>query len=319
MALTYSEANAVSTKFFNMGKLAEQVYEENILLDKILAGGRRRTSGGTSIVHSIRYRELGQAKMVDPDDARVTAKYDTRTQLELDWKYGVVDVVMTWAERVHNDGKEAIVNLMADKYKEGIQDINELLSDDFYQAKTSKGTNDVDGIYEILQATGSSTTYAGISSGDASEWVAGLYDTTTTTMALFGTGSLEAGVRACWFKGVPDLIVMTKANAGIYSSKLQPGERRQPQTGKAAAKTWATDLYFMGIPIVADPHCPANDVIFLSTDNLWFYVKNDYDFKMSEWAEDPDRYNSIRCLCSFTGNFLADVRKKFGAYTAISS
>lgn len=174
MALTYSDANAVSTKFFNMGKLAEQVYEENVLLDKILAGGRRRTSGGTSILHSIRYRELGQAKSVDPDAARVTAKYDTRTQLEVDWRYYVTDIVMTWAERVHNDGSEAIINLMADKYKEGMQDMNELLSDHFYQS--SRTSTDVDGFFRIVQTTASDTTYAGISSGDAASWIAGLYD-----------------------------------------------------------------------------------------------------------------------------------------------
>ena len=321
MALTYSDLNAIATKHFNMGRLAEQVYEENVLIDKIMAGGRRRLSGGSSILHSIRYRELAQAKSVDPDAARVSAKYDTRTQAEINWKYYVCDIVWTWSEDVANGGPEAIINGMADKYKEGGQDINELLSDDFFQAYTSTGSNDVTGIYSIVRSPSSSTTYAGISSGDASEWVAGFYDTSTTTMALYGSGSLEYGLRSCWFKKEFDdfVIMTTKANAGIYSSKLQPGERRQPQTGKAGAPTWSTDLYFMGIPMVVDAHVPSNDVIFLDLSHLWFYVHSNYDMKYDDWEKDPDRYNSVRSLISCTGNFLADTRKKFGAYTAISS
>ena len=322
MALTYSDLNAIATKHFNMGRLAEQVYEENVLIDKIMAGGRlRKTQGGSSILHSIRYRELAQAKSVDPEAARVTAKYDTRTQIELNWKYYVVDIVWTWAEDVANGGPEAIINGMADKYKEGRQDINELFSDDFFQAYTSTGTNDFTGFYSIVQSPSSDTTYAGVSSGDASSWVAGLYDTSTTTMALFGTGSLEAGLRACWFKKEFDDYVMftTKANAGIYASKLQPGERREPMTGKAGAKTWGTDLYFMGVRMVVDAHVPSNDICFIDLSHLWFYAHSNYQMKYDDWEKDPDRYNSVRSLVSCTGNFLADVRKKFGAYTAISS
>jgi hypothetical protein len=321
MALTYSDLNAIATSHFNKGKMAEQVYEENVLLDKILAGGRRRIAGGSDIKHSIRYKEFGQAKGIDPDAVRNTVKVDTRTQAIVDWKYYVADTVMTWAERVANNGDEAIINLMADKYKEAMQDLNERISDDFFQSNASTTSDEFDGFYSIVQATSSDTTYAGISSGDASAWVAGLYDTTTTTMALFGTGSLEAGLRACWFRRNFDeyVIMMTKANAGIYASKLQPGERRQPQTGKAGAKTWATDLFFMGIPVLADAHVPANDVCFVALDCLWFYVNSGFDFKFSDWEDDPDRHNALRALCSVTGNFLADTRKKFGAYTAISS
>jgi hypothetical protein len=48
-------------------------------------------------------------------------------------------------------------------------------------------------------------------------------------------------------------------------------------------------------------------------------VHPDENWSMGDWEEDPDRYKSIRCLMTVVGNFIADTRKKFGAYTAISS
>jgi len=178
--------------------------------------------------------------MIDPDAARVTTHYETRTAGTLDWKYAKVDMVMLWDERIQNRGKPQIVDLIRDKLTEGTQDLSKLISTQFHQAYTSKGSNDMDGFFTAVRTTASDTTYADISSGDAPSWIAGLYDTTTTTLAMFGTGSLEAGYRACWFIDPPDLFLTTKALNGIYASKLQPGERRKPEEGRAGA----TDTYF---------------------------------------------------------------------------
>ena len=96
MALSVSEANAVSTRHFDKGQITEQVYDNNVVLDKIKQKNRVIVSGGTSIQHTIRYQELGDADMIDPDAARVTSQKETRTALELDWKwaYPLVWLVM---------------------------------------------------------------------------------------------------------------------------------------------------------------------------------------------------------------------------------
>lgn len=310
--VTADQMTATTKRHFDLGKITEQIYDDTVILNRI-KGNIITIPGGTKIQHPIRAAELGDFATIDPDAGRVTATYVTRTYLELDWKYAKVDIAMTLEERVQNQGEAQIVNLMKDKYTEAMEDIKEGLSDQFFLAYASTGTNDFQGIYHCIQTTG--TTYGGIDGDNVSSWDASLYDTSTTTLALFGTGSLEAGMRACYFRGWPDIIVTTLAINGIYASKLQPGERREPENGRAGA----TDCYFMGTPIIVDTHCPAGDVIFLRNEDMVMFQNPLGALDVEPWENDPDHYKMLRQLIMFIGNFGFLRRKTFGAYTAITS
>ena len=314
MALTYDQLNSVSTPDFDMGQWTDQVYKKNVILDRLKEGMRVVADGGTKYNHMIKYKELGQAKAVDPDDARATTHVETRTLLEVDPKYAVCDVIVTWEEAAQNYGPHQIIDLKANKYTEGAQDMAEYMSDIFYQTYAQTGGNDLQGIYSIVRDPTSDTTYAGISSGDASSWAAGLYYTSAVSLALFGSYSLEYGLRSCTFDNAPNLIVTSHTLVGVYASKLQPSERRQPENGKAGA----TSLSFMVCPLICDSHCDSSDMLFLNTDYLYLYTHPEYNFSYSAWAEDPDRYNAARALISLQGNFMATRRSQFGAYTSIS-
>lgn len=313
MALTVNEANAVSHSEFMKGKLEQQVYDDTVMLDRLKQKHRIKIAGGTDIRYSIRHDKLEQAKSIDPDDARVTATVETRTQLVLDWKWVVCDLGITWKERTYNAGEHQIIDLVSDKLVEGGQDMGEKISTFFHQAFTSLGTYDLQGIFSWVRAAASS--YAGVDQDDATSWNAGLYDTSTTTLALYGTGSIDAGLRACRFKNFPDLMLTTYALSSIYASKLQPGERRRPEEGRAGA----TDLYFNKVPIVADPQTNDNTWMFIDTDKMFFWVDPKHNFSVGPWKEDPDHYEALRALLTVVGNFMCIRRKSFGAYTAITS
>ena len=315
MALTYNEANAVSTKFFDKGKWTDQVYDNHPLLDRMKKGGRVIVDGGNSIKHTIRYRELGLAKSIDPGDARSTVIKEVFTALEFNWKYNVVDQGITWDEAATNSGEHKIIDLIRARYDTASEDMDKHISTLLYQSYSDIGGNDMEGLFAAIRDTTSDTTYGGISSGDASSWIAGLYDSSTTTLALYGTGSIDAGLRACRFHDFPDLMVTTYALNSIYASKLQPGERRSPGESDAGA----VDNYFQKKPILTDPQCPDNNWFFLNTKELFMYVHPDFNFKMSDFEEDPDRYNAMRFFMSVQGNFVIQKRRNFGAYTAITS
>lgn len=307
--------DSVTTKYFAK-KITQQAYDSNILMKRLAQGNRVKVvTGGRKVFHPIRHEELGTAAFIDPDSARVIHNVETRTALELNWCYMVCDMVMTWQEKIENRGTPQIVSLMNDKVQEVKDDTYKKFSTALYQAQTSKTTEQIDGLLQIIQATGSSTTYAGISSGDASNWVAGLYDNSTTTLALFGTGSLAAGRRACTFIDPPNLIMTTRAIADRYAGKLQPSERRVPGNGKSGA----TELGFMGIPIIADPQCLANDLYFLNTDHLWMYVQSGQNFVTKGWKEDPARYEADVNFIRWVGNLVCDLRKSQGSYSALSA
>jgi len=308
--ITADQMTATTKRHFDLGKITEQIYDDTVILNR-LKGNIITINGGTKIQHPIRAAELGDFATIDPDAARVTATYVTRTYMQLDWKYAKVDIAMTLEERVQNQGEAQIVDLMKDKYTEAMEDIKEGLADAFFKA--SIGTNDFNGIYDTIKTAAG--TYAGIDADDVSSWETGLIDVATTTLALYGTGSLEAGMRACYFRGYPDLMVTTLALAGIYAAKLQPGERREPENGRAGA----TDLYFMGVPIVVDTHVPAGDWLFLRNEDMVMFANPLGNLNVEPWEQDPDHYKMLRQLMMFIGNFGFLRRKTSGAYTVITS
>jgi len=314
MALTYDQLNSVSIPDYDMGNWTDQVYKKNVILDRLREGMRVVADGGTKYNHMIKFKELGQAKSVDPDDARSTTHVETRTLLEVDPKYAVCDIIVTWEEAAQNSGKHKIIDLKANKYLEGAQDMSEKISDMWYQTLAQTSGEDLQGILTIVQDPASTSTYAGIASGDAPSWVAGLYYASAVVLALYGSYSLEASMRACTFDARPNLITTTDALVGVYASKLQPGERRAPEGGKAGA----SDLYFQGTPLVWDSHCASGDMHFLNTDFLYLYTHPEYNFKYDEWADDPDRYNAFRCVMSLQGNFVATRRNQFGSLLSVS-
>jgi hypothetical protein len=314
MALTYDTLNSVCTPNYKK-TVYEQAYDANEIISRIKKGNRVVESMGLDLRIPISYGELGDREMIDPDALRTTIDREITTALSLTMKFAKVDSVVTWEQRNKNYGAQQIVDLVKEKTRLAIEDMNLLMSEQFYMAAASQTTLTMTGIFGPIQAA--STSYAGVDQGDASNWNAGFLDSTTTALALYGTtGSLWYGLQSCWFRDdYPDLMLTTKTLAGVYASKLQPGERRAPETGHAGA----TDLYFNGVPILADPQCTANNWIVMVTKSMFFYVHPNDNFAMGSWEDDPDHFKALRSLLTVVGNFAFPVRRHFGAFTAITS
>jgi hypothetical protein len=309
------QMNAVTTDHFHKGQIVSQVYDKNTLLD-MLKERKHIIDGGLEVRKSLRLKEYGQATAIDPGDARTTPIVATRNYVNLEWKYFACPVGVTWDEEARNSGEHAIIDLVKDKRTEVTEDTNKLMSTQFYQ--TSRAGMDTNGFFTFV--TTAATTYGGLSPSTYSEWEAGLYDITTTTLALFGTGSLDAGLRAVAFKNSPEntILVTTRAINSIYNAKLLPGERRTPEGGRAGKEFW-TDSYFQTRPLMVDPQCNAGDILFIDLESLYLFVHPKHNFVFDAWQEDPDRYQASRSYMRIMCNWLCDMRKVFGAYTAITS
>ena len=314
MALTYDTLNSVCTPNYKK-TVYEQAYDANEIISRIKKGNRVVESMGLDLRIPISQGLLGDREMIDPDARRQTVDREITTAMSLTMKWAKVDSVITWEERNKNYGAQQIVDLVKEKTRLAIEDMDLLMSEQFYLATASQGALDMTGIFGPVQATGS-TVYAGIDYDDLNAWDAGFYDAATAALALYGTtGSLWYGLQSCWFRDdYPDLMLTTKTLAGVYASKLQPGERRAPETGKAGA----TDLFFNSVPILADPQCTANNWIVMVTKSMYFYVHPNDNFSMGEWEKDPDHFKALRSLLTVCGNFAFTTRRHFGAFTAIT-
>jgi hypothetical protein len=314
MALTYAEADAVSSKYFDP-TITSQVYDSFPLWTRLKTKNKITWDGGTQIQFPIRYKEVGTAEAVSPRAQISYMAKETRTAGVLDWAYYVGKAIVSWDERVKNTGKPQIINLMKDKTEEMTQDLYEKFADDI--VASTQGSLSIQSLYTIIATT--SSTYAGISQSDCTEWYSPVVDTTTTRLTLYGTsGSLATSINSLTFgKNHPDLIMTTRNLYSKVESLIEP--QKQYSGDSDLAKAGFSTVKFHDIDIVADPHIASAALFILSTDMLEFRYHPDFNFTTSSWGplEQIGFPNAMAKSVSWAGNLVCRMRKVQGRYSAL--
>ena len=277
MALTYTQANAVSKEYFDK-TITQTVYERSPIFWSANQKHKVKKIGGTggnTFRFPIRYRKLGQSEAVDPAAQLIYEQYDTRTQGELAWKYYRSKTMISWKERVTNRGDAQIVRLIADKTEELRQDLYDKFVADIYAL--SQGTLNFQSLDTIVDAT---TTYAGVAQADVASWAAN-EDSTTTRLSLYGDQSLAELINLSTFgTDRPTLIATTRDLASKTESLLQGQQKLFDQD---LANAGFENVKFKNIPIVGDYGCPASYMWGLDMNNLEFWYQEGYNMKISDW------------------------------------
>jgi len=275
MALSISEANAVSTKYYDKN-MYQQVYDDDPFLAILKGKNQISASGGTQIQWGVRTEELGQAKFVGPREQIALNSNETRTGAVLDWGYLAANTTIHWDERVKNDGKEAIINLLAEKATELQEDYKEKLSDTLWGSDSTH-------ISPLSAIVDSTTSYAGIAYTDAADW-ASTEDSSTTVMTLFGSGSLTyMRNQATFGKNMPTHHFTTRDLVSKYESLLQPQQRYESATKKV--DSGFMNVLFYGCPVIGSPFVPAGDWFGLDMSALELVVKKGEDDKVTPWFD----------------------------------
>ena len=185
MALSITEAQTVQSDYFDKVDLTQQVYEEDPFLNKLKRNNKIVWDGGNEIQWGVRYRKYARANAIDPDSEVAFQTKPTRTAAKLAWAFYHIDTMMTWKERATNTGKSQIFNLMADKNSEIMEDMMDRMATDLY-------TTNPNGLGHVSLDTivDSADTYGGIAVANAASW-AGVEDSSTTVLALYGANSLS--------------------------------------------------------------------------------------------------------------------------------
>lgn len=311
MALSIDEANTMSSKYYDP-TLTQQVYEESPFFYRLKQKNRVTWSGGTQIQWGIRYAEAGLARMVGPREQATYEEVETRTGAVLDWRYARGHAMISWDERVKNDGKAQVINLLADKATEMREDMYELFADKLYS--TSEGANDFVPLDTIVDTT---TTYAGIATTDAAAWAAGFENSAETVLHQYGTASaLATAINSCTFgKNKPDLILTTR---NLWS-KLASWFEGQKQYGDSMmAKGGFTTVSFEGITAVADAKCNTSRLYLLDTNQFEWRTHSDFDMVIKPWVSyEPDYPEAMIKRIVWAGNLMCRMRKTSGKFTGI--
>lgn len=317
-----SQANAITRDHFDK-TIKQVVYKESVLFSKLKSKNKIKVKGGNQISWPLRIKKLGTADSVDPRAAVSWQTNDTRGGAQLNWKFYYATQIIQWDEILKNRGsKEKIIDLIKDKVTELTEDMQDQLISHLYQASTGMADTDIDSLDKIV-GTGE---YAGIDPAtldDDTRWKSQVY-TSTDELDLWGQEdnfdagftSLAAAINAATFgKDRPDLIITTQT---IYDLIEYLGGEMVRIPDKATLELGFDNISFKGIPIVADPQCPAGYIYGLDTDKLELVVHPSYDMTPTKWEPHESYPNALFKGLSWAGNLKSRTRHTHFKFNAIA-
>ena len=217
-----------------------------------------------------------------------------------------------WDERNKNAGPGKIVDLAKDRNDELLQDIKDIL----YQALFATSYTDGVDIVPLGTIIDSATTYAGIAVSDASIW-ASTEDSSTTTMKLFGSGSLaEARNDATFGTKMPTMHITTRDLFNKFESLLEPQVRYED---KKMANLGFSSLTYYGKPVVSDVFCPAASWFGIDLTAFELRVHKDDNMNATDWLDMTmaGYPRAVGKYVSWVGNLLARRRRTSFKFTAL--
>jgi hypothetical protein len=260
MALSVTQMNAITEKFF-LKKLHDNIFDSNPLLMKIKkAGSYKSTSGGTQIYVPLNYATATASGWYQGAETLSTTDNDNITAAAFDWASLYAGVSITEEDELKNSGDAAQLNLLKSK----MQIAEKTLSDDLGTGLFSDGT-DSKSIVGLRDIVATDQTVGGIDQSTYSWWQGQVDSSTTaTTISAMNTVYQDCVVDS----DKPNYVATTRALFNSYYSLLQPQQRFQDDE---TAGGGFQNLMFNGAPVVHDSHCPANHMFMLNLNHLHLF------------------------------------------------
>lgn len=203
---------------------------------------------------------------------------DTVTPAFLPWAnysdaFSVSGMALSAAAATGNP--DELANLFAEKLDRAVSRLTRALNRDWYIGQGSGSSPaQIQGLLDTAGALNASSSYAGIASGTYSQWASNVLAAGGIARPL--TVDLMRDMRVSIFNACgerPDLIVCDATQQEAYGKLLGPS-RRYVQDVYLRGQSIKLDggyqsLDFDGIPVIADPNCPAGKMLFLNTRHVF--------------------------------------------------
>lgn len=299
------------------GKLADNVSENNALLNRLKKKGNVKTvSGGRTIVQELEYAENSTFKRYSGYETLNILPSDVFTAAEFDYKQAAVAVSMSGLEMLQNTGENAIIDLLASRIKNAERTLANNIAGDIYSDGTADGGKQIGGLQLLVDTTPATGTVGGI---DASATIGAFWrniavDSGTATAATIQASMNTTALQLVRGTDSADLIVADTNYYGLYLASLQAIQRI---TSEEMAGSGFTSLKYFGAGKAADVvldggvggNCPTNTMYFLNTDYIFFRPHVDRNFV----PLGDDRYatnqDAMVKLIGFAGNMTVSNRR----------
>jgi hypothetical protein len=268
-----------TTTLENRGtKIRNNVENNNAILKYMRKSGNIRTfSGGRLIYEPLDFAENGNAAWYSGFDQLGVAAQDVISSAEFSIKQCAVPVVISGLEQLQNDGREAIIDLLAGRIQTAERTMANLVATGLYSDGTGSGSKQIVGLDAAVPVDPSTGTYGGINRANWTFWCSKKWTTDGDNSTTAATTSTIQGLFNTFWAGLvrgtdhPNLILMGSTIWGTYMGSLQTLQRfTSPGTAELGFET----LKYLQADVVLDGGiggaANTNTAYFLPPDYLHF-------------------------------------------------
>lgn len=260
------------------GKLADNVSENNALLNRMKKSGSMQTvGGGRTIVQELEYAENASAGWYSGYETVNISPSDVFSAAEFDWKQASVAVSASGLEvDVQNTGEEAIINLAASRVKNAEKTMSNLIATALYSDGTGSSSKEIGGLQLLIADDPTAGSVGGISRVSWSFWRSQVFDASTDGGAAASAANIQTYLNILYNRSVrgtdhPNLIMADSNYYGFFENSLQLIQRI---TDPDMAKLGFESIRYKGAAVVLDGgvggNCPANHMYTLNTEYIKF-------------------------------------------------
>lgn len=301
-------------------KVWDQVFEENVILGKLLEGGRvREINGGRQISEALRYRGNTTVMSYSGADELDTAPQDNVTRCFYDWRFYNVAVTIPDTEIDLNQGdKHRLFALLAEKMEDAQLSIRDRLNRDLLAAQS--GTN-LDGLAtHITESAGS----LGSINGATETWwdnyrvTSGITHATLVAEMRTMYNTVNRSVSQADRKGI--MFITSQDLAEEYEDQVEAFNQWMLTAGQDEKGFGMADvLPFKGKPIIWDEDMPESDQVkLINTNFLRMVVHPKRKFSFGEMRTPIDAHAST-AHGRFYGNLVSSSRRVSGGLFNITA
>jgi len=315
MALAVDELNTATYEAKLDEVATDNAYDESPFFKlKLSKGGFTQQTGGEELNFGINYKKQGTAESAAPRKQITFENVETLTEAKTYWAFYNARAMMFWDEKVKNAGKSKVIDLAANRIEVLKKEILDKLCTDLLKSGSPAGDYDLTPIPYIVD---SANTYGGIAVTDAANW-ASQEDAATTTLTLFGSGSLSYYINACSLGTNRPTLHLTTRN--LYSKFMSKAEPMHLHTDEETAKLGFQNLVWIDAPVMGDNYVPSGYWLGLDMDAFDVLVnggKNGIEY--TPWIDlTPSGYiNTAGKIATFVGQVICRRRRTSFKYSAL--
>jgi hypothetical protein len=296
-------------------KLADNITNNNALLDRLRKKGKEKTfSGGREIMQELRYAQNQSFMWYSGYENLNISLNDTMTAARFPIKQASIAVVLSGLEDLQNDGEEAMIDLIDARVDTAEDTFWNQMSAGIYSDGTSWGGKQIGGLAILLQKVPTSGIVGGIDRGAQLWWRNAAINANTDARSVVTSTNIQSYMNSTTIglkrnsDGV-DLIVADNNFYLAYLSSLQTIQRITSDTEKSAGAGFTSLAYYGAgkkVDIVLDGgkngQIPANTMYFLNTDYFAYRPHARRNFKVVGGDRRSVNQDAIVRIMAWAGN-----------------